>query len=598
MSFTNWRTASRAQIADRGAVLVLLALSMVLLLSAAALAVDFAAARNDRTGAKRASDAAAAAGALTFLDAGAEEACLDTVEYLALNGVEVTPTAPIDCTGFPTSCASGTTPSVSATMSDPKLTVTITYPVQDAAQMMDPSALGTTVQTVLAEDGEACNRFGVSITSTHQTFFAGVLGADEVSSTVHSVSLMIPSTADGRALNLLLLERHDCDVLSANGGGSGGGIFVGAMTDPVTGEVHRGTTVLDSDGSGSGCGSSGTIDVVGSASVVRADGAPGCAGELTPGTGEGCGILELFAPGTPGCNLPACDSSGTVAPNPTASGTRLTRAPVDHKFNCKSSYPLALDIAGCRGATSSGAYIDNLVAAVGPIGKPTPAWDWQNYSPTYPCTVGGAPGTIVTVPQGNWRVNCDLDIRQTLIFSGGNIVFDGDVRIGSSGVLDINSSNSNSVYWPPDTVLDTSESSATAAFIFFRDGTLTKGGQGSLILTNVMTYLSETSTVDMGGGSGAVRMLAPTEGPFKNLGMWSESTRDHNFAGQAALALEGVFFIPHATVNYQGNGAQIQVAAQFISRKLRVAGNGALTVTPRFDRLVSFPLNSAIVLIR
>jgi hypothetical protein len=598
MSTKSARLTRLKQNDERGAVLLIVAFSMLVLLALAAFAVDFAVVRNDRTTTKRATDAASAAGALAFIDDGAEQACLSAVDYLALNGVNPTPATPIDCTGFPTSCVSGLTPSFSTSISDPEFTVTITHPVQDAARIMDPSALGTTVQIPGAEDGTSCDRFGVSVASTHKTFFAGVLDVREIDTAVHSVSLMTASTAGDRAINLLLLERNDCDVLTASGSGTGGGVSVGPVLDPLTGEIHEGAIILDSDGTGIGCGADGTLDVDGSNTIVQADGETGCVNEMSPGTGEGCGTIDLFASGAPGCNLPACTSTGTVAPSPDRSGSMLTRAPVDWIFNCKAIYPAALDIRGCPTPLNTNSFIDNLVAAVGTTGKPTPASDWQDYSPTYPCTVDGSPSTVVTIPEGNWRVNCNLSIKRTLIFSGGNVVFDGDVDITSSGVLDINGSNSTSSYGPGDIILDTSESSATAGFIFFRNGTLSKAGQASVKLTNVMTYLSDTSTVNLGGGSGAVEILAPTEGPFKNLAMWSESTLDHNFAGQSSLALEGVFFIPLATVNYAGNGTQQQVAAQFISLKLAVSGNGRLDIEPRYDRLVTFPQTGFITMIR
>jgi hypothetical protein len=204
----------------------------------------------------------------------------------------------------------------------------------------------------------------------------------------------------------------------------------------------------------------------------------------------------------------------------------------------------------------------------------------------------------VTVPNGNWHVDCDLAIKGRLTFEGGNIVFDGDVTLQSAGVLDVNGSNARPNYLPLDTVLDIGESSATAAFVYFRDGELGKAGQASLSLRNVMTYFSATSTIDLGGGSGSVAMIAPTEGPFRNLAMWSESALDHQLAGQANIALEGVFFTPLAQVNYQGNGSQAQVAAQFISLKLAVGGNGRLEIKPRFDRLVTFPDTGGVSLIR
>lgn len=569
---------------------------MILLMAVAALTIDFAVVRDRRSSGQRATDAAAAAAAMALVDVDldARDACEAALGYLNLNGVPDTFTPPLDCTSFPTDCEDGVTPSVTESVANAEFTVQITHPVENTDPAMESSTLGAGLQAISQADGEPCERIAVSVTTRHRTFFAGAIGFDTVDTTVHSVALANQSAFAGRALNLLLLERHDCDTLTASGAGGVGGVVVGGVVDPATGEEYPGTISLDSDGTGSSCTNDGTIDVNGSNGLVRADGDP-CAFALTPGTGEGCGVIELYAPGTPGCHPTACTSAGTVAPDPSSAPKILTRAPVDWIFNCKGAYPAAYDIEGCPNAATRDSYIEELVTAVGTSGLPTPAWEWNDYSPTYPCTINN--GTI-TVPQGNWRVNCDLSIKGSLTFQGGNVVFDGDVSLNASGTLDVNSSNTTSGYFPPDTVLDIGESSATAAFVYFRDGELKKAAQATVRFTNALTYISSTSTLDLGGGSGTVAMIAPTEGPFKNLAMWSESSADHELGGQANIELEGVFFTPLARVIYQGNGSQSQVAAQFISLKLTVGGNGRLVIKPRFDRLVTFPDTGSTSLIR
>lgn len=580
-----------SQSRDRGAVLVITAIGMLLLLSVAAIAVDFAAVRDRRTSGQRATDAAASAAALTLadIDLTARDACQAAIEYLDLNGVSGSFTPSMNCNKFPTNCENGVTPSVTESVADSEFTIQITYPVENTDPVMKSSTLGASAQPISQADGEPCDRIAVSVKTTHQTFFGGVIGFDNVETTVHTVALTNPSAFAGRALNLLLLERHDCDVLEASGAGGVGGVVVGGVLNPATGKEFPGTLSIDSDGTGSGCNNDGTIDVNGTNGLVRADSDP-CAFELTPGTGEGCGVIEVFAPGAPGCYPPACTSGGTVAPDPMAAPQILTRAPVDWTFNCNATYPVAYDIDGCPYTATTPPYIDELVTSVASFGG------WNDYSPTYPCSLNGS--DVVTVPQGNWRVNCDLSLKGELFFEGGNVVFDGDVGLQADGLLDVNSSNVTPNYFPPADVLDINQSSTTAAFVYFRDGAINKAGQASLRLTNVMSYFSSTSTINLGGGSGTVAMIAPTEGPFKNLAMWSESSLDHDLAGQANIELEGVFFTPLARVKYQGNGGQTQVAAQFISLKLKVGGNGRLEIKPRFDRLVTFPDTRSSTLIR
>ena len=102
----------------------------------------------------------------------------------------------------------------------------------------------------------------------------------------------------------------------------------------------------------------------------------------------------------------------------------------------------------------------------------------------------------------------------------------------------------------------------------------------------------------MEGGTGTLVWSAPTVGPYDDLALWSDGAADHQFAGQASLVLEGVFFTPLARVVYRGIGAQDQVDAQFIARKLQSTGQGFLIVRPEYDRAVLFPDSLAIQLIR
>ncbi len=131
-----------------------------------------------------------------------------------------------------------------------------------------------------------------------------------------------------------------------------------------------------------------------------------------------------------------------------------------------------------------------------------------------------------------------------------------------------------------------------------RDGRLSKGGQGSIILHQTTLYMSATSDIKMTGGSGLVVWSGSISGNFEDLALWAETTADVDLAGSSAMDLEGVFFAPWATIGYQGSGSQVQVAAQFIARALDVGGNGVLVVRPDFGRAVLFPFDPQSQLIR
>jgi hypothetical protein len=358
--------------------------------------------------------------------------------------------------------------------------------------------------------------------------------------------------------------------------------------------LQPGVIAADSDAS-AGCGADGVLDVNGANSYIRADGPAGCPTELGAGlgvggftVGEGCGDIRVLAPGTPGCNYPACTSSGTVAPEPESLGSRITRAPVDHRYNCKAAYPFPAgwEIDGCPEAPAT--YIDSLVADYGTPGSTPIGFDTWTGDAGLGCTI---PGGVVEILDGrDWRVDCNkLNVNGTVIFEGGDVIFDGDVSVASSGLLAINTDSSGA--FPYD-----SASMETVAY--FRDGELKKAGGASFFAYNTMVYFSESSSLSMGGGSGAVDWSAPVGGRFDDLAMWSESGSPHKLAGQASLDLEGVFFAPWGRISYSGNGVQQQVEAQFISRTLSASGNGLLVVRPSFDRAVLFPTTPRSKLIR
>ncbi len=114
-----------------------------------------------------------------------------------------------------------------------------------------------------------------------------------------------------------------------------------------------------------------------------------------------------------------------------------------------------------------------------------------------------------------------------------------------------------------------------------------------------MVYLSTGSGIKMTGGTGVVYWSAPVDGDFEDLAMWAETSGGSiDFSGGAGFSLQGVFFAPWAEIAYTGNGAQVQVAAQFVSRRLSTSGNGVLVVQPGFDRAVLFPFDPQSQLIR
>ncbi len=563
---------------------------MITLLAVAALVIDLGAIRVNRAVSQTVADAAATAGALESEGVDGQLGCETALDYLEINLPTAGTFTGADCLTMPTTCDPAT-PAVSTTAAAGDWVATITYPVRDDSPLLQPSTIGDPSQSLHADDGVSCDRLGVSIQSMHRHIFGRILGATSQNSTIHAVARAFTPEGADFALNLLVLERYDCNAMSASGGGaSNGGILVDAVFNPDTGELDPGYIAVDSDATGS-CGGNGVIDVNGSNGFIRADGRDGCTGQTGSHTGaggltvgEGCGQIQLLAPGTPGCNYPACTSGGTVAPDPRTRTERITRAPVDHRYNCKASYPFpaAWSIDPCPATPDP--FVDNLVAAYGGAGAPAGFTTWT--SAGYPCNLN----TPTVVPAGNWFIDCNtFRVQDIVVFTGGDIVVDGNVTINASSALITNADNVGAFPFNPAT---------DSSVLFMRDGRISKAGQGGIVWHQTMVYLSATSDIKMTGGAGQVTWTGVVSGDFEDLALWAESTADIDLAGSSGLDLEGVFFAPWATIGYQGSGSQVQVAAQFISRRLAVGGNGILVVRPSFDRAVLFPFDPQSQLIR
>jgi len=561
---------------ESGATMILAAATIFLLIGVAALAVDLSGIRLDRAIDQRVADSAASAGALTVFETGnGRTGCAVALAYVDANSGGITGLA-TDCATIPETCDAATTPA-EFTQSNDRFDVTIVYPVTDGHGLMNPGALGASTQTIVAEDGEACERIGVQISSARDPSFSQVLGAPAGETTVHAVARAHEGVGATIPLNLLILDRTGCQTVRASGNG---GIIVSAIVDGP--DIYPGQGAADSDGSEC-TGTDGVFFKEGSNSFLRADGPEGCSYDdpATVGVGEGCGILETVAATTPGmCAPPGCQSNGppTIEPKPypTTMAAPLTRAPIDHEFNCVVDYStealdpalswatdplLAADGQDIPGCNDGGDDIYALIRFVGSSGNSA---GYQPWSPTYPCVVT----TPIPPVSGDWWVNCpDFDVKDVVTFSG-NVIFDGNVNVTSdTGALTIDNSGDGD------------------GFAFLRDGVLTKDAGADLALLDTFVYFSNTSYITMVGGDGSLVWIAPTAGDFTNLALWSDSgVANHVWAGQALLDLEGIFFVPWATVEYAGQSSQIQVSAQFIAYRLWARGQGALVLKPEIGR--------------
>ena len=579
---------------DAGASIFMLAISLFLLIGASAIAVDIAAIWLDRSTDQKVTDAAAAVGVLEAMTSGGQSACETALTYVAKNTADIDSIDTSGCTAFSGACVEGAERELP--VSAGRYDLTVVYPVPHDHDLMTSGIVGQQDQAFHEDDGEKdCERVGVQMASTRNSLFAQVLGFNQGTTTVHTVAKR--TDGDPRPpFNLLVLDRTGCNAITVSGGGGIVADAVLALKDGVPIGLAPGIIAADSDGSDCS-GSQGVISISGGGSLLRSDGA-----ECETGTDDtylvggytaqgGCGKISVYAPGTPGCglpeNLPACSVSGGAGPlpPPTPLGSRYTRKVADWRYNCYHDYsappsvgPLDVtwsspaltvdnqqNIEPCEAADGTNDYIYKLIQFVGPSGET--AGSFQLWKPDKPCSFTS--GSDLTV-DGNFVVNCNLQISGGNVIINGNVVFNGSVTVISGGSLTINS--------PED-----------EPWAFFRGGTLSKGGQGSLFVNNTMVYLSKNSEAKLtGGGSGRLTWTAPLSGPFKALALWSDSPKEHSWAGQAALNMNGIFFMPWATASYTGNGDMQQTNAQWIAKKVSASGNGALRIAPPVGDALEF----------
>ena len=558
---------------ERGAVLIMVTAALLLVFGVAAMAVDLSSLRGDIRSDRLAADAAATAGAIKInpsSGSSADVACQTAWEYLLLNlEDEGTSVAPPNCSAMSAAC--GTTARFATGTAGP-YSIEITHPVLDSDSLMTGQAIQGDI------DGAPCQRLGVEVSRSRDYSFAPVVGVESGSTHVGAVARVDINAGEPQVVPLLVLEPVSCDALYASGQGS---VTVAHFMDTP------GIIVVDSAGSGGSgdlnCnnGNRWTIDAKGTNNGwIRAlptdDPVP-----IQPA------ILSYALSGAPGTNPtksfdPNDIVTGTGAisgppeswyrlyPRPQAAYRRITRAPIDWRYNCKTSYPNYLgwvEVPGCNEGTP--AHIDQLVASYSGTGSPGVAWNvWSDNFPT--CS----PATDILNLRDNWYVDCPggLIINGVSVeFEDGDVVLEGSIDLRSSGELTVNSTASDRIVYIRGT------------------GNLEKVAQSSITLNQTMVYL-ERGYMNLDGGTGGLRWTAPLGGPFEDLALWAEAPAQFQIGGQAFTTLEGTFFTPLSDpFVLAGQAGQFQTSAQFLTRRLEVGGQGEVLMHPDPDRQTPIP---------
>lgn len=618
---------------DRGAVLPMVAILIVVLMVVASFVVDLGGVRVERAANQLIADASATAGALTAAETGSGvDVCNDVKAYVAMNTSRIGSFGDldgIDCDAFPTSCDGATAEHRVSTVVN-GVTVEIAFPVADDSPLMASGQIGAASQPASGADGDKCSRVGVRIQTEWQGTFSQLIGTDELPANVHAVAMTSTGGLSESPINLLTLQREECDSIVVNG--------TGLIVEPILLEDEDGGTFLspgvaaaDSSGTASkGCGkNTGVFRLTGKTSYIRADGpgdplcADGVVADYQVGglaVGAGCGISGAPAEQVDGTSPLWVGAGSSPEPLP-GNLPMMTRAPIDHIFNCWHDYEHPPSDAGwaVQGLTTANqqdipgvdecdelddAHIFDLLAGVGPSGTPVGFTRVRPNLKGKTCSI-----KEFTVFPGDTFIDCDLTIQDVVVFQG-NVVFGGDVQLSSDGTLGVNVlEGAEGVPEDPEAwEADTSQQ----RWVVFRGDQVGSGsefsrtGKAGIYLFQTMVYLSDDIVGFKATGADApITWTAPTEGPFEDLALWADAEigdKGLQFSGGAGTVLEGVLFTPWSRVTMTGTSSGddkfYQVSAQFISKALTVGGDAVLRITPTADRAVFFPAEPLTALMR
>jgi len=571
-------------------VLVIVTILLTAMLGAVALIVDLGVVRAQARLDQSVADLAALSAGPGLAANNPTTACKAAVNYINTNA-KLSPS--INATSFcaqsgndvsKTTCTGGTLSQATPSATVGSYTLSVHFPVP-ASEITDSAISGG----ARVNDGTACQRLRVVISAVNSRLFSRVFGSGALATT-RSATVRPSTTKSQQTPALWLLDPTGCVALSVGGGSQ---LTVGTST-------IAGVVTVDSDGST--CPSNqDTISVSGAGTFLHA----------IPTSGSTVGSVELLAlpVGSTLCSDPACNaadvSSGRLSPQPVAEGARATRAAVDWRYNCKSGYPLyhTVVISDCPYQSTSSAYIDLLKAAIGTSGIPAGTTTYQRWSTAHSCNPSGT-----TTVSGNWLVDCSNGLSigngTNVTFSGGNVIFDGGVSM-TGGTLSINTANPNNLGLPlsckPPSAGGTvttpciEQSSTNASIVYVRNGDININGGTPTF--NHVTVVQLGGVVKITGGAPPT-WSAATEGPFDELGLWSEtSSNKYQINGGAGVQLTGVFFTPEAApFSLSGNGNWGQQNAQFISYQFSVSGGGTLTMAPDPNKFVQPPARTGMLI--
>lgn len=617
---------------EQGAVAVIIAIVLSVLLLFAAIAIDLGGLRVDRSASQLAADMAAAAAVQDFdpvIPGDAQRACLEAVIFAEENlGIDLDASPNLRCEDeYPESqpCSEALPPGAAEYTGTDRFgndyTVTISNPVLAS----DDQLMGT--QPAADSDGEACERIGVSIQRTRDYLFARFAGSG--ATTMSAVGLGAQPGDEGEFASLIVLHRQECQALVASGTGAVVRVDPlvrneGTEQDP---DIRSYAGIITVDSAKSGCGKNSEIfDLDGGASILAPE-----------------GRINSYALRVGVPREEVHPDSPNLSPSPRR-GPQITRAPVDHLYNCLDEYPSgprwspehADSVGGIEACDRTQPdppdpfmkelhdVYQEMTADNLPVLPAGDAWvvvsDEAAYDDlAFSCSklegrFGSAEGA--DRPEGTtgryWFIDCPGTNNKG--FEPSDVHFDGVDAVVTNGRINLQSSDALTVTGI------TEKDGGAGAVLYLQRGDL--GKQGRFSFTDTFVYI-DNGIVEMSGQADltwegpllpefgkydpedppAQRACAAHDGPapaaacFSPLTLWSNSPEDHTLGGGGTLDIAGTFFAPNAGSDKKaswfrlaGGAGQDLQEAQFFVGRLRVDGSGAVTMRPNPETNVEVEL--------
>jgi hypothetical protein len=544
---------------DSGAYIVMYALLAVALATMAAIVLDIAGLRQGRRADRLNTDLAATAGAADLqvaMPSSAASACATAWDYVLANRSDAsgTVTAP-NCAGsFPALACTGATAARTASGSIGPLTVEITNPVPDNSVLMLADAQGGDIAQTPdpTKDGPPCERLAVRIRRTRTFLFGQVAGTRGGTTDVHSVAR--PTSSGGATITpLVTLDPAGCPGLETTGGATIRAVAPGGANDEAI--------AVDTNA----CGGATTAI----SGTVRAE---------LPGP------LAGFA------RVTAASNTGALAFGSIRQAPGTGAAPVEARYN-------TLPSGGCPvpNPNPNPCTADTLEAALmlGP-GAPSGYTDVASIVPGFDCSSSSIPFTIpgrffINCPGASgFNINNDLNLQP-----GTSLVISGNVTIDNNRCFSVAAAGCAIPAAPGQ----------LPSLLFLRNGSITLANNGRMTLNNTVVYLANGNISGGGNPNSRIWWRAPAVGAttcpiadptpepacsFDDLMLWSKtSTAPHRFGGGSGINLEGVLYVPKATLQFDTSASGIGVEGfQAYANKFR-ATSGTVVLAPTPTRSVN-----------